>query len=272
MERAYVPWTILGAGRAGKAISLLGKEVGAKVTLWNRTAFDSPHSSIRCVEGELETLFSQVGGSVVWLTVSDDAIAEVAAELVPYLKPADIVLHVSGSLDSRVLRSAGLRGPLASIHPLLSISNPKVALDAFRDCAWTIEGDFAALQFGRWVLGKIGVEPIEIKPEDKILYHAAAVMSAGHLTALMDAVFSVAESCGFSAEQARQMYLPLASSILKNLENLDTAAALTGPVARRDQKTIEGHEAALQRLEDNGVSEVYEVLLKRSRDLLNDPH
>ena len=272
-DRAYIPWIVLGAGRFGSAIAQLGLELGVTVRLvWNRSDFNAPNPKIKKSVGELETIFDHVGGCIVWICVADDAIEEVAGAIAPYLRPADIVVHGSGSLDSQVLRRAGVNGPVASIHPLLSIGEARRATQAFSECAWTIEGDFPALSFARWMLGQIGVEPIEIEASQKVLYHTAAVMSAGLLDALMDAVFAVAEEAGFTSEQARAMFLPLAGSILKNLEEKDTAQALTGPVARGDEEVLRRHLRALEKLDDPELLAVYRVLTDRSKSLLESPH
>lgn len=272
-ERAYIPWVILGSGRLGGALVHLANEIGVNVRLvWNRTETRPPAPRVKCVWGDLEQTFDQLGGSVVWITTTDDAISEIAAEIAPYLRPADIVVHASGSLDSRILTKAGIRGPVASVHPLLSINDSKVAARMFSQCAWTIEGDFPALVFARWVLGRIGVEPVEIASEQKVLYHTAAVMSAGLLDALMDAAFTVAEEAGFSSEQSRAMFLPLAHSILTNLEERDTSQALTGPVARGDEETVRRHLRALERMNDPEIMNIYKVLSARCETLKHSPH
>jgi predicted short-subunit dehydrogenase-like oxidoreductase (DUF2520 family) len=48
-------------------------------------------------------------------------------------------------------------------------------------------------------------------------------------------------------------------SALQNIEEFGTAASLTGPVARGDEKTIRGHLDALEQLPPE-ISRVYKVL------------
>ncbi len=267
-DRAYVPWVIVGGGRAGQAIAQLGLKVGADVrALWNRSPIPNIEH-IPTFSGELFEIGDLLGGSVVWITVADDAIESVAREVATYLKPADIVLHCSGSLTCDVLRSASVVGPVASLHPLLSISDPKTAVDRFSECAWTVEGDFPALAFAKWMLGRIGVEPHEIQSDAKVMYHASAVTAAGLLDALMDAAFTMSEVAGFSREQAKEMLIPLAESTLHNLKSQSTAEALTGPSARNDKATINAHLAALEsHPEELGI---YRVLTNRAERIASD--
>lgn len=272
-DRAYIPWVVVGCGRLGTTISLLSAELGVDLkAVWSRSGCPRGLPKTKTVEGDIENLFEHLGGAVVWLTVADDAIVPVARQIARHLRPADIVLHCSGMLDSRALRAAGIQGPVASLHPLLAVTEPKAALANFSECAWTVEGDFPAVAFAKWMLGQLGVDPFEIQPEQKVLYHASAVMSAGLLDALMDAAFSLAEEAGFSGEQARALLLPLARSTLKNLESRDTAAALTGPVARGDEDTIERHLEAIEGVGDENVLEIYSALTRRASELSRYPH
>lgn len=272
-ERAYIPWVILGAGRLGSTMAHLAPRLGVELrAAWSRSGCPKGLPKTHELEGSIESTFEYLGGSIVWITVADEAIPEVAAAIASRLRPADIVVHCSGVLDSRVLREAGIKGPVASIHPLLSIAEPRKAIDRLSDCAWTVEGDFPAVAFAKWMLGRIGVDPFEIEPENKVLYHASAVSAAGLLDALMDVAFSLAQTSGFSQEQSRTLLLPLARSILENLETRNTASSLTGPVARGDEDVVALHTAAIAATGDESALEVYKVLTERGRLLRDDPH
>lgn len=273
IDKAYIPWVILGAGRVGTAVALLGAQLGVELrAVWSRSGVPSVVPKTHRVEGDLDGVFQYLGGAIVWITVVDEAIEAVARAIAPHLRPADIVVHCSGLLNSRVLRHAGITNPVASIHPLLSVADPKVAVEQFATCAWTIEGDFPALAFAKWALTCIGVDPFEIEPDQKVLYHASAVTAAGLFDALMDVALTLSEASGFSSDQGRALLIPLARSILTNLETRDTAAALTGPVARGDESVVEQHIAAIEALGDDSALEVYRALTHRARGLKDNPH
>lgn len=257
----------------GATIAQLAPRLGVELrAVWSRSGCPKGLPKTTELDGGIESTFEHLGGSIVWITVADEAIPEIAAAIANRLRPADIVVHCSGLLDSRVLQTAGIHGPVASIHPLLSIADPRNAINRLSGCAWTVEGDFPAVAFAKWMLGKIGVDPFEIEPEDKVLYHASAVTAAGLLDALMDVAFSFADASGFSQEQSRTLLLPLARSILENLETRNTASSLTGPVARGDEDVIARHITAIAEMGDESALAVYKVLTDRARLLRDNPH
>ena len=71
------------------------------------------------------------------------------------------------------------------------------------------------------------------------------------------------EEIGESPEDSYQAFLPLMVSALQNIEEFGTAAALTGPISRGDEKTIETHLKTLEELPP-GVLDSYRVLGHRS--------
>jgi predicted short-subunit dehydrogenase-like oxidoreductase (DUF2520 family) len=165
-----------------------------------------------------------------------------------------------------VLRNAGITAPVGSVHPLLSIADPAEALPRMSEAFWTVEGDRTAVWWARGWLARMEVEPQTIDAEAKVLYHAAAVASAGLLVALMDGAFTLAEGAGIDGETARRMLLPLARSTLDNLSEMSSREALTGPLARDDHETIARHRAAIARLGDENLAALYDILTDRLRE------
>ncbi len=76
---------------------------------------------------------------------------------------------------------------------------------------------------------------------DRARYHAAACIAANHLVALLGQVERVATPIGVPLEA----YLALAQASFDDVGRRGPAAALTGPVARRDWDTVARHVAAL---------------------------
>jgi len=202
----------------------------------------------------------------LWARV--EVLEDVAREVADWISEDSIVLHTCGSISSEVLSQQGIRAHVGSLHPLLAIADPHEALDAMGRCTWTAEGDDLAVETAQRVLSPLGVEAMAIKPSAKALYHASAVTSAGLLVSLMDAAFAMASEAGLSAQQARQMLLPLARSCIDNLEKMSSAEALTGPVARGDEATLARHRKSLRSHPD--LLEVYEVLTRRGVAMLDD--
>jgi predicted short-subunit dehydrogenase-like oxidoreductase (DUF2520 family) len=101
-----------------------------------------------------------------------------------------------------------------------------------------------------------------LAPDSKAAYHAAAVLAAGGLTALLDVVVAVAAPTGLDETGALAVYGPLAAQALANARALGTGPALTGPAVRGDAGTVEAHLAAIAGAGDE-VVDVYRALGRR---------
>ena len=271
------PWAIVGAGRVGKTLGLLARRLGIPlVATWNRTPEAAQATaelldldSERTLWGPLDELAGAAvdQAEVVWVTVVDDAVASAAADLAAHIGSQKVVLHTAGSLSSRVLGEAGVSASVGSLHPLQAITDPRTAVEFLPKAAWTVEGDPEAIAYAMDLMARIGVEPVQIDPRAKTLYHASAVTVADLLVSLVDAAMSMAELAGMSRRQARRLLVPLARSCVDNLERQEPAEALSGPAARGDQTTIERHLRALEEVDDEQLRAIYEVLTERAKKL-----
>jgi predicted short-subunit dehydrogenase-like oxidoreductase (DUF2520 family) len=110
-----------------------------------------------------------------------------------------------------------------------------------------------ALSLPRWIAGQ----------ESAALYHAGAVAASNYLVTLLDFAARHLEALGASRRQALRALLPLVRGTLENVERLGIPAALTGPIARGDVPTVEGHVAALRRLAPD-LLEIYRPLARET--------
>lgn len=266
------PWWIVGAGRLGRALGCAAGGIEVDVAgVWNRTE-DRARASRRLVGAEraswggLEEALSDadLAGAVVWLTVVDEAVEEVAERIAPAVEEAALVVHASGSLGAELLRGAGIASPVGTIHPLLAVSDPERAVEQFGDVAWTVEGDAEAEAFASAFLGEFGVEPVGLREGTRALYHAGAVTAANFAVVLFDAALEMLEAADIERSQARAMLLPLLRSSVENLEGRDVEEALTGPAARGDHETVDRHRRSLEALEETELAELYDVLAARA--------
>jgi predicted short-subunit dehydrogenase-like oxidoreductase (DUF2520 family) len=161
---------------------------------------------------------------VVLLCVPDHAIAAAAGAIAPG-RP---VGHCSGA--------AGLE-PLApheafSLHPLMTVSGSDAK---FAGAGAAIAGSTqAALSLARRLAELLQMEPVEIAPDDRAVYHAAASIASNFLITLE----SVAEELAATAGVERELLVPLVRATVENWARLGPARALTGPVARGDEQTV----------------------------------
>lgn len=200
---------IVGAGRLGTALAAAFRAAGQQV------------------EGPLrrgESPSTEAG--VVLLCVPDAAIAEAAAAI----SPGSLVGHCSGATTLEVL--SGHRA--FSLHPLMTV--PAQGDPTFTGVACAVAGDPIAAVLAE----RLGMRPINIADEDRAAYHAAAAMASNFLVTLENA----AEQLGATAGLSRQDLLPLVRATVENWARLGPEA-LTGPLARGDEATIDKHRQAL---------------------------
>lgn len=266
-----LPWAIVGFGRVGQTLALLAKRLQIPLRLtWNRsqTALDnstvpSPHPLHGMLPQALHGALDEP--LLVWLTVVDDAIADVFDAIAPELPDGSVVVHTSGSLSSTVLTAPeGLS--VASLHPLQAIADPHQAIEQLDEAFWTVEGDPRAIDEIHRALKPSGIDPTSIRSDDKLLYHASAVTAANLLISLFDAATSMAQSAGLEPDQAQEILLRLSQSSLRNLEDAPPSQALTGPAARGDQAIIDKHRRALADLDDPQLEAIYSLLTRRALD------
>jgi predicted short-subunit dehydrogenase-like oxidoreductase (DUF2520 family) len=253
-----------------RALDACGYEVRALVS---RKAAHARRAAVRAgVEAlafgaeELERL---PAAGLLFITTPDDAVALMAARLaaLPALDRC-VVLHASGALSSDVLAPLRARGlAVGSMHPLASVSEARAGAESLRRAFYCVEGDAAATRVARRVVRDLGGETFTISPGDKALYHAAAVLTAGHVVALFDVALDTLRRCGLKERRARQVLLPLLRSVADNLAQHTPARALTGSFARADVETVSKHLRALAELEDSDALAVYKLLGEHSLKL-----
>jgi len=173
------------------------------------------------------------GVDLVLVTTTDDAIRRVAAAVAP--RSDVVVAHCSGAHSLDVLEPHPRR---ASIHPLASIPDERIGAERLTDgCSFAVDGDPLAEE----LVGALGGRAFRVRPEDRVRYHAAAVIASNHLVALLGQVERVAAEVGVPLDA----YLDLVSQTLDNVRRLGPGAALTGPVARGDWATVYRHLLAV---------------------------
>jgi len=259
--------SIIGSGRLGTALGVALLHRGYSVESLVARRVRRARSAARLLDADVQVLAAKELGSlrpadVFLITVADDQIAGVVKEM-SRLEFAATALHTSGALSSDVLAPLRKKGwKTGSIHPLLSVSNPG---DPIVGAFWSVEGDEAAVRIGKAIVRDLGGRSFFIRSEDKPLYHAAAVMVSGNVTALFDVALEMLSECGITRTTARNILLPLIASTVRNLETKDPAQALTGTFSRGDLETVKRHLAALKRNPD--ALELYRLLGKRSLKL-----
>ena len=277
---------IIGAGRLGRALALALAESGYSIrVLVARRAAEArkaaamvPRTSEPVQALGVKELAKLASTDLTLITTPDDAIEDTAHKLAGLEKgsgslqrsktPGRIVLHTSGALSSIVLSPlAELGFHTGSLHPLVSVSDPRSGAKDLRGAFYCVEGDKVATRLARRIVEDFGGKSFSIAPERKALYHAAALTAAGHLTALIDLAMEMLASCGLSRPAAQEVLMPLVDSAVHNLKDSPPEKALTGTFARGDVATVQRHLEALSGNEHAEALKVYKLLGLRSLQL-----
>jgi predicted short-subunit dehydrogenase-like oxidoreductase (DUF2520 family) len=256
---------IVGAGAVGLALGIAleraGWPVGAVASRdpERRERFRQRVGSVRAF-AEPTALVDDV--ELVILAVPDDVVRPLAESLRLYAGQA--IVHTSGLLGADVLAPAlGAGSQAGAFHPLVAFADLDRALAALPGATVAIEGDEELAAHLAEMAEAIGAVPVRLAPGSKAAYHAAAVMAAGGVVALLDVIREIAAATGLDEAGALRIYLPLLEQTVANARALGVAAALTGPATRGDAGTIAAHLAALAEHAPDATP-VYRALPERS--------
>ena len=202
------------------------------------------------------------GCTLVFLTVSDDAIAAVCRSLT--WRPGMHAVHCSGATPLDALaHAAGGGAATGGFHPLQMFANPDVALAGLPGCAVGIEADPAFRERLASLARNIGCVPFAIPPGQRALYHASANYVGPFLIALLQEATTVWRGFGVDEAQALRALLPLLRGTLAAVVDGGLARGMGGCVARGDVGTVRAHLAALDRA-DPDAGRLYRELTRRT--------
>jgi predicted short-subunit dehydrogenase-like oxidoreductase (DUF2520 family) len=272
--------SIIGAGRMGTALALALSARGYRIeaVVARRQAHARRAAELVGTQPLILTsaqLDQLPNSDILFITTPDDTVESVAAQIAATLTLRNAksqreirprtALHASGALSSNALHNLRDVGfATGSLHPLVSVSDSVQGALNLRSAFFCIEGESAAQRVARSLVRSLGAQSFSINTQDKALYHAAAVMASGHVTALFDIATEMLARCGLNERRARRVLLPLLRSTLENLYASDPAHALTGTFARADSATVRKHLAALRSSEMRDALAAYTLLGLRS--------
>jgi predicted short-subunit dehydrogenase-like oxidoreductase (DUF2520 family) len=181
---------------------------------------------------------------LVLLCVPDSAIQQVAEGL----PTGPWVAHVSGATSLEALSPHTRR---FGLHPLQTFN--RTGSPDQLDGAWAAvtaeDGDARAC--GLWLADCLGLRAFEIPDGSRMLYHAGAAIASNYLVTLYRCAARLFREAGAPPEAL----VPLMR------RTIDNGFDLTGPIARGDWATVDGHLAAIrQRAPD--IEPVYEALAR----------
>jgi predicted short-subunit dehydrogenase-like oxidoreductase (DUF2520 family) len=123
-----------------------------------------------------------------------------------------------------------------------------------------------ALAIAEELAARLGMRATTVADEDRVAYHAAASIASNLLTTLEGAAERLAATAGVD----RELLAPLVRASVENWVRLGAERAMTGPIARGDEGTVERHRAAIaERAPD--LLPMYDALVDATRTLIGAP-
>ena len=263
---------IIGAGKVGKVLGhrFHRQDVMTVQDVMARTLSSAVSACDFIGAGNPVSSLSTLRPADIWmLAVPDDQIQSCSRELqrLKILTPASILFHCSGAHTASKL---GWPYGAASIHPMRSFADQTEVARLFSPTLCTIEGDDETVETLWPYLVRAGARPVRIKGENKVLYHAAAVITSNYLVTLIDTAIETFKAAGLSQNLAEQMAEPMARETLQNIFRIGTRASLTGPIVRGDTATVALHQDAL-RAWDPAVETMYTGLAGVTQNISQRP-
>lgn len=208
------------------------------------------------VRGPLARGADASGAAIVLLCVPDREIAVAGGAVAR----GRLVGHVSASADMALLEPH----ERFALHPLLSVVGGGAR---FAGATCAVDGSTAyALSVARGLAFRLGMHARVISPQQRALYHAAASMASNYLITVEAAAERLARAVGLE----RAALVPLVRATLEQWSALGGRAALTGPIARRDEETVARQRAAVADAAPDMLA-LWDALAGATRDLAAEP-
>ncbi len=255
-------FVVIGPGRAGMSMALAAQRAGhTPVGVLGRAGGPAAAARLSCPA--LEWNAALPPADLVIVAVSDDAIAQVVARLVP--PESGIVVHLSGLASIEVLAPLATAGAgYGALHPLQTLPDPERGAAALVGAAVAVtaatdEATGILTAFSR----SLGAEPFRISDDQKPLYHAAAAAASNYLTTVLALAHELFVEAGVDPVVSR----PLVSAVVGNVFEVGPQAALTGPIARGDIGTVRALQRAAVAAVSPHLEEAFVVLGRMTAEL-----
>lgn len=261
--------SIIGAGRLGTSLGLALSKKGYRIRALSCRTLSSAEESRQIIgEGIASTdnIETARHGQLTLICLPDEEISKVARALansgIDWQKKW--VFHCSGLLSSDELKPLKARGAwTASFHPLQSLAQKKTSPKQFETIYFGVEGCGQALTLAKKIIEQLGGYLLLLQTKDKVLYHTSCSIASNYLVVLLDMATSLLKQIGLEEKEAFHILLPLIKGTLHNVKKLNTREALSGPIIRGDQKSVQKHLEALR-----GFPSLHETYRQLARQAL----
>lgn len=271
--------SFIGAGKVGLALGLYFKQKGLDVGGYYSRTYQ--HAQVAANKtgskafSSIEELMER--STMVWITVSDDALPILANQIAQLDIPQHIkaFVHTSGVHSANVLQAINNRGfATYCAHPLMAFANAKESVEQLKSAYFSIEtpadeqteNDNCLIH----LFNKTGNNTLQIDSNKKELYHCAATVLSNYMVTLLNMAYELFAETGMSKSEIKRATTPLLNSTLTNIQKNEAMSdALTGAIKRGDATTVAKHLEALDRYMPDKKA-VYTELGKATMTMLQD--
>ncbi len=254
---------IVGAGKVGSVLARLCVQAGFTVTAVSSLHVESAERLAAAVGAVAVFSAADVArrADLIILTVPDDAIETVAAQVAEADLTGKAVVHTAGVLDAGVLWAAAQAGAMVgSWHPAQAFASAQVA--HLNGVAFAVEAEAVPLRTGLLDLtAALGGRSLVIPAGGNAVYHAALVFVSNYTVGLYGVAQRLLADLGLDAQATAAALNPLLAGTVDNIERRGIPDALTGPLVRGDAGTVAAHLRALDD-RDAGLAALYRQLAR----------
>jgi predicted short-subunit dehydrogenase-like oxidoreductase (DUF2520 family) len=249
---------LIGTGRVAHQLGAALHDHGVNIIgVYGRKSAGAEKLAEKLDSRIIDNLSDLIQADLILLTVSDDAVSEVASQLNSRNK--GLVAHTSGAVPLSALEGVQRK---AVFYPLQSFSLDKHIV--WENVPFCLEAESDEDLNGLGELAELLSQRIHVLSSDqRKSLHLAAVF-ANNFANLM---FELSEDLLAKAEIDRSILHPLILETANKVLMQSARDSQTGPAARGDKQTIEMHRALLG--EGNSYRDIYDRL---TNEIYNRTH
>ena len=266
---------IIGCGRAAGSLARLWVEANSVSIgdIMNRSEASSQEAVRKIGAGHAVKTVAEMRPADFWLIGSGDGqitnIARILADQGERLS-GSLVFHLAGRFGLEALDPLmGQDVLLAALHPVRSLTDARISVDAFKSTACVAEGSSDALTALMPLITSIGASWLPVSAIDRGLYHASVSIISNITKAVAWKAQKWQIKAGLPEETAAAVTHQLLQSTMEDLFLTGARQSITGPVVRGDTRTIAAHIEAVRSTHPEDL-DVYRVLARTVLELAQE--
>ena len=261
----------IGAGKVGTAFGIYLKREHYHIAGYNsRTQASADRAAQLTNTPVFERKFDLVEISdMIFITVNDDNIEKVAKEICKMDVNVEnkVFIHMSGVLNCEIMNCLHEKGAtICSLHPLYPFSDIEKSASEIHKANFTLEGKGEGLNLVKDLLIVNDLSHSIIASSNKTIYHASACVASNYLVAVLNTSIEMLREIGFEKEMALDTIKELVFQSANNVFDYGPTKALTGPIARNDEKTVAMHLSDIKKFDNNWL-EIYKTMGRASMEI-----